>query len=546
MAMSRVTTFFKRHSLAAGFAAVLTPLLVLLGMQFVWLQRLERVSALAHRATLSNYLEAVGTEIQYFYRSNAERALNIPATLFIHGRLGEVASLWDKKPVQGVRRLFLVDYTRERFGRFQIYNPVTHALESPPASDEALAIIVACTPWQIMSYRGAAAKTTAPSVDERNPDYRIVLNPITDDASRVVGVAGMILDEDYFQRTLLPAALRKGLPGFFPDAHAGDLVPTVRSARGELAFGTLVEDADTEEVTARIPFVFSDWTIGLRSRRSAPERWARASFAFNMTLSILLAAALTGGIILALRAADRAMRLSQMKSDFVSNVSHELRTPLASIRIFAELLGLGRATSPEKVREYGNTIEAESRRLSRLIDNILDFSRIESGRKTYRFAEADLREVVASTVQSFEVHLRSDGFRVLMDDAADALPPAMIDADAIGQAIHNLLDNAVKYSGDSREVRVRLAREGDGALISVADRGIGIAREEQDKIFERFHRVSTGLLHEVKGSGLGLSIVQHIVQVHHGRITVESEPGRGSTFTIHLPLRSGAAPAAGG
>ena len=132
-----------------------------------------------------------------------------------------------------------------------------------------------------------------------------------------------------------------------------------------------------------------------------------------------------------------------------------------------------------------------------------------------------------------------------MDDPADTLPPAMIDADAIGQAIHNLLDNAVKYSGESREVRVRLAREGDGALIAVQDRGIGIATEEQDKIFERFHRVSTGLLHEVKGSGLGLSIVHHIVQVHGGRITVLSEPGRGSTFTIHLPLRP-AAPVAGG
>src|SRR5207245_4400789 len=105
MAMPRVTTFLKRHTLAAGFVAVLTPLLVLLVMQFVWLQRLERATALAHRATLSNYLEAVGTEIQYFYRSNAERALNIPATYFTHGRLGEVAPLWEKKTGQGRRRL---------------------------------------------------------------------------------------------------------------------------------------------------------------------------------------------------------------------------------------------------------------------------------------------------------------------------------------------------------------------------------------------------------------------------------------------------------
>jgi two-component system sensor histidine kinase SenX3 len=114
------------------------------------------------------------------------------------------------------------------------------------------------------------------------------------------------------------------------------------------------------------------------------------------------------------------------------------------------------------------------------------------------------------------------------------------DADALGQAIHNLLDNAVKYSGEARAIEVRLAREGDGIAIAVADRGIGIAREEQARIFERFHRVGTGLVHEVKGSGLGLSLVHHILQVHGGRVTVESEPGKGSTFTLHLPVGSGA------
>ena len=118
-----------------------------------------------------------------------------------------------------------------------------------------------------------------------------------------------------------------------------------------------------------------------------------------------------------------------------------------------------------------------------------------------------------------------------------------IDSDAVGQALHNLLDNAVKYSGDSREIAVRLEREDDSVTIAIRDRGIGIAPEEQRKIFERFHRVSTGLVHDVKGSGLGLSIVQHIVQAHRGRITVESEPGNGSTFTVHLPLHRPSAPA---
>jgi len=240
------------------------------------------------------------------------------------------------------------------------------------------------------------------------------------------------------------------------------------------------------------------------------------------------------------------MKLSEMKSDFVSNVSHELRTPLASIRVFAELLRLGRLRSPEKSQEYGEYIEAESRRLTGLINNILDFSRIESGQKTYRFVQGNVADVVGSTLKTFEIRLRPSGFQIRYEGPEHPLPPITLDPDAIAQAIHNLLDNAVKYSGDSREIIVRLAREADSILIAVRDHGIGIARSEQSRIFERFHRVSTGLVHNVKGSGLGLSIVAHVVQAHDGRITVDSEPGNGSTFTIRLPLQRASAPAATG
>jgi signal transduction histidine kinase len=230
------------------------------------------------------------------------------------------------------------------------------------------------------------------------------------------------------------------------------------------------------------------------------------------------------------------MKLSQMKSDFVSNVSHELRTPLASIRVFAELLRLGRISSPDKAQEYGEYIEAESRRLSGLINNILDFSRIESGQKTYRFVHADISEVVGATLKTFEIRLKPSGFHIRYEGPGRPLTPIEMDSEAIAQAIHNLLENAVKYSGDSREIIVRLAQNADSIIIAIQDHGIGIARSEQPRIFDRFHRVSTGLVHNVKGSGLGLSIVTHIVQAHHGRITVESEQGDGSTFTIWLPL----------
>jgi signal transduction histidine kinase len=366
----------------------------------------------------------------------------------------------------------------------------------------------------------------------RNPDYPILLNPITDESSRLVGVAGMILDERFFLDDLLPGLVRKIGPTFLPEADRKDLSICVLDGHGQVVRGT---DVATHEATQRLSFVFPSWTIGVDSPPKGAPAWARASFASNMTLSAALAVLLLSGILLAMRTANRAIRVSEMKSEFVSNISHELRTPLASIRVFAELLRGGKVQSPDKVREYGEYIESESRRLTNLINNILDFARIDSGQKVYRFLRGDLHDVVESALETFSVRLRHAGFRVEFDAPDEALPDIDMDPDAVGQAVHNLLDNAVKYSGDSRSIRVRLAAEGNGVALSVTDEGIGIPRQEQEKIFERFHRVGTGLVHDVRGSGLGLSIVRHIVAAHAGTVSVHSEPERGSTFTIWFP-----------
>ena len=535
--MARLMAFMRRHTLWAVFAAVFVPLMVLLALQFVWLSRLQRATAVAHAAALGNYLEAVGRDVEYFYRAAAERSLNVPADQFRDGRLDEVAQKWARKPVEGARGLFLVDFTREIYGNFLMLDPVSGELRTPPASDEALAIIVACTPWQMLSFRHSPAnESTGPLVDERDADTRLLLNPILDADSHVVGVAGMILDQEFLARRLLPAAVHRALPEFLPGTPTAELSLTARNGRGDVLLATGEAPAKPGAARATLPFVFTDVTLELQPGGTNPEQWARASFVANMTLAVLLAGVLLGGIVLALRTANRAMTLSDMKGDFVSNVSHELRTPLASIRVFAEFLRLGRASTPEKAREYGEYIEAESRRLSRLIDNILDFARIESGRKSYAFTQADLRDTVAATLRTFEIRLRHEGFVIAFEEPETPLPSLRFDPDAIGQALHNLLDNAVKYSGGRKEVTVRLRRDGDAAVIEVRDHGIGIAPEEQQRIFDRFHRVGTFLVHDVKGSGLGLSIVRHVAEAHGGRVTVESEPGQGSVFALHLPL----------
>jgi signal transduction histidine kinase len=543
-------SLLRRNTLWIGFAAVVVPLCVFLLVQYNWLIELDETSTVAHQATLDNYLEAVTGYVRYFYRSNGERALNIPASTFTQNQLERAARHFGKKCILGARRLFVVSFVPGGPVQPLFYDPATKSLKpadptAPAAEAEARAVAVAIAPWRTLAASRAALEHPALAADERDPARRMLLNPITDDASRVVAAAGMILDEDYFRQRLLPAAIQRSV-GTGTHVQRYPPIVAVRNGKGRTMWSS--EDGAARETRAapEPPFevqkafwlVFTDWRIGLRGRNGPPAQWARRNFNLNLGLSAALAAALLAGLLLAMRAAAREMALSRMKTDFVSNVSHELRTPLASIRVFGELLRLGRVDSPQKAREYGEYIEAESRRLTQLIHNILDFARIESGRKSYEPVEGDLAEVVGDTLRTFEVRLRQSGFALCYEPPPPGapLPPLRFDAAALAQAMSNLLDNAVKYSGEGRQITVSLRRDGNQAVLSVRDQGIGIPRDQQGKIFDRFHRVSTGLVHDVKGSGLGLAIVRHIAEAHGGRVSVESRLGQGSTFSVHLPL----------
>jgi signal transduction histidine kinase len=237
----------------------------------------------------------------------------------------------------------------------------------------------------------------------------------------------------------------------------------------------------------------------------------------------------------------RELQLAKMRSDFVSSVSHELKTPLTSVRMFAETLILRELSRPEQ-HQYLEWILSESDRLTRLLNNILDSSKIESGSKQYHFETVDLNDIARSAAASLQLPIKEKGFELRL-----SLHPEPLwlrgDPDGLEQSILNLLQNALKYSGASRRIQLRTALSGgQEALVEVGDEGMGIAPHDHRRIFERFQRTKEALLHKIPGTGLGLALVKHALDAHQGRIQIQSALGRGSTFSVFLPLCPPAAP----
>jgi signal transduction histidine kinase len=231
---------------------------------------------------------------------------------------------------------------------------------------------------------------------------------------------------------------------------------------------------------------------------------------------------------------QREMRSSELRAQFVSSVSHELKTPLTAIRMFAETLQLGRCGDPRTQSEYLGTIVNECERLSRLVDGVLLFSKSEQGKKTWLFRPLDAAEAVEAATRALEYPLSQQGFRLHMVVERN-LPQIAADRDALEQAVLNLLSNAIKFSGDARDIELGLYRENGEVVLKVTDHGIGIAPEEHTRIFEKFYRAPTRENQFIPGTGLGLALVAQIVKAHDGRVTVDSTPGKGSTFYLRLP-----------
>ena len=263
------------------------------------------------------------------------------------------------------------------------------------------------------------------------------------------------------------------------------------------------------------------------------EERQKALYAYIFIIAVS-AVAILGGALFTLSALSKQWQLAELKSEFVSGLSHDLRRPLTSIRMFSEMLKDNLAATDEKKREYYGIINAESERLTQLANNILDFSRIETGRKARKFKDEDIAKLVKETVDHFISYNRDEERNVALS-VQDGLPRLKVDTAAVSQAVLNLLSNAVKYSPTGKGVKLNVRKRIKYIAIDVSDEGIGIPRVEQKKIFRKFYRVQKGDS-DVEGSGLGLALVKYAAKIHGGRVELVSEVGKGSKFTLVLPM----------
>ncbi|HEY2405514.1 MAG TPA: HAMP domain-containing sensor histidine kinase [Polyangiaceae bacterium] len=334
----------------------------------------------------------------------------------------------------------------------------------------------------------------------------------------------------------VPRIVHDLFPALYADVSDGQQSRVnVVDGEGRIVFGPPISRGG---LTLGRPFetTLYKWTLNV-SMTSAEELAAAVARrrVLEMVLVALSGLVVIAGLIVILVAAERERKLSNLKSDFVANVSHELKTPLSLVRMFGELLQSGRVENDEKRQQYLQIIVNESDRLGALIENVLDFAKVERGKAGYEFSECRAEEVITRAIEACRI--RADREQVALELAFhDELPPVRLDERAIEIAVINLVDNALKYAPDGKVISVDVRRRAGLLEIRVTDRGVGIAAEDRKRIFERFVRGNTASGKQVRGSGIGLALVKHIAEAHGGTILLEDAVPRGSSFVLTLRL----------
>jgi len=414
-------------------------------------------------------------------------------------------------------------------------------------------------------------KATIPTDPIRDEIPALLIPPDTvDDSAPEILCVVVLLDLDHIKRVIIPALaaryfasadgleydlaiVRRGTPETAIFQTKNNFAPGVTNdaATGlfELRLETLLGQPAAQERKAFVRIVKRQrisveeaeapgrWKLLVRHKAGSLEEAVANGRRRNLAVSfgvLLLLAVSVGFVVLS---SGRATRLAQEQMKFVAGVSHELRTPLAVICSAGENLADGVVHDRQQVVEYGGLIRNEGRRLSRMVEQVLEYAGAQPGRQPYQLRPVDLRAVVDAAVKDCRPQIEEDGFTVEIEIEND-LAPVSADAAALQRALQNLLGNALKYGGEKKWIAVRARKETGEVQLAVKDRGRGISAGDLPRIFEPFYRSQDVIAAQIQGSGLGLSLVQHIVAAHGGRVSAESTPGQGSSFTIHLPIAS--------
>ena len=340
---------------------------------------------------------------------------------------------------------------------------------------------------------------------------------------------GLVYNQDYLLQEVLQSSLMD---------HSGKLNCSweLLDPDGKILLRSAIPAK--EEIPVNIDFSGSlpPWTLAIYP---AAGGFFRATLDSNQGIFffifLLIICILIFGLLFTLSTVRNELQLSRMKSNFISTVSHEFKSPLTTIRQMAEMLDSGRVSRKMQRQKYYSALLKESERLSLLIENILDFSNMEEGKRKFHFEKGNLAELTEIVITSTRSHSKFPGMEIDFQRSRQ-VPDTYFDSLSMTQVIQNLIDNACKYSGDSKRIEVAVLESNSSVRIIVKDYGIGIGKDEQDKIFSRFYRAGDELTQKIKGSGIGLTIVKQIVEAHRGEITLASEPGRGSEFQVILPL----------
>ena len=550
---------------AAGLAVVVAiPVAVLFYFQFKSLDDIEETSAVVLRQLSRDTADSLTREIEealkrphidLLLRPGQQARLNPPDFGWLDTVFGEgmaaspfIEELWFwSENAQGYENKFLV------FDRASLHTQPSDGNRRFHESAKRHAQVIPHV-LRLTSQRRAIVAFPA-EVEGRKKYVQMQFYWDGPSRDRVVRLLGFMVDAEELRTKYFPAMIEKRLaavqqPIGFPPLElyltdgdgkpvgVGGTQPSTSTFVDEHSFPLVFFDRELLEYAA--PYEQSRETWRLRTTygpQTIPEI-ASANTRPQLALMIVLALVMAGGVFFVASAAAREVRVAELKSNFVASVSHDLKTPLALIQLFAETLELGRVRNTERAQEYYRIINTEARKLTRLIENILDFSRMEAGLRPYRTSPADIGLVARQVLDDMSSQFNQMQFDVRLA-VEPSLPRVNVDEDAVEQAIENLLANAMKYSGEAREIDVHVGRANSHVCVSVKDRGIGISRREQKRIFRKFYRVNSGLGGGPQGTGLGLAIVDHTMRGHGGFVRVDSEPERGSTFTLHFPIPAG-------